>query len=174
MSAFAKLPPFDDKGRVHMIVETPRGATIKYKFDEKLRAFTVSRSLALGVAYPFDWGFVPSTKSDDGDAVDALCVHDYGSFPGVVLPCRCLALVDVDQLSSRGRIGNPRVILAPDWQGSPKLGVELSEQARAEIEQFFLSATLFTGKDVRIAGWRDAAAAEAFIRSSTIKGSVGA
>ncbi|HEX2842558.1 inorganic diphosphatase [Hyphomicrobium sp.] len=169
MSNFAKLAPFDAKGRVRMVVETPRGSSTKFKFDEELQSFTVSRTLAMGIAYPFDWGFVPSTRSADGDAVDALCIHYQPSFPGVVLPCRCLAVVDVDQQSKSGRVGNPRVILAPAWEGSKAFAsTELSERAMAEIETFFLNATLFTDKDARIIGWRGSEAAEQLIRECAL------
>lgn len=170
VSIFSKLQPFDDKGRVQMVVETPRGSTIKFKFDDANGIFTVSRSLAAGIAYPFDWGFVPGTLSEDGDAVDALCLHGRSSFPGAVLPCRCLALVSVDQMSSKGRVGNPRLILAPAWEGAHTLDVdcELTDRARSELERFFLNATLFTDKDVRILGWHDAAAAESYLRRSRL------
>jgi inorganic pyrophosphatase len=168
MTSIEKLPPFDAKGRVQMIVETPRGSAIKYKLDEVSGLFTVSRSLTAGLSYPFDWGFVPGTRSEDGDPVDALCLHPYASFPGALLPCRCLALVDVDQESRKGRVRNPRLILAPGWEGAGTFPPEsLSERARAELENFFLSATLFTGKDARILGWHDAAAAESYLRSAT-------
>jgi inorganic pyrophosphatase len=103
---------------VQMVVETPRGSSIKYKYDLQKGIFTVSRSLALGVTYPFDWGFIPGTLSDDDDPVDALCLHHDASFPGVVLPTRCIAAVDVDQKGPNGRVINPRIILVPDWQSS--------------------------------------------------------
>lgn len=89
MLSFFALSPFDDQGRVQMVVETPRGSSTKFKFDDQQGIFKVSRGLALGVAYPFDWGFVPGTSSDDGDALDAVCLHDQSSFPGIVLACRC-------------------------------------------------------------------------------------
>lgn len=170
MSALSKLTPFDKKGRVRMVVETPRGSTIKFKLDDDTDTFTVSRSLAAGISYPFDWGFVPGTKSDDGDPVDALCLHSHAAFPGAVLPCRCLALVSVDQNSKRGRVGNPRLILAPAWEGGNvlEIGDELNDRAKSELETFFLNATLFTDKDVRIVGWGDTAAAEAYLRNSVL------
>ena len=170
MLDFSKIATFDHRGRVQMVVESPRGSTIKFKFDESSRTFTVSRSLALGVNYPFDWGFIPGTRSDDGDAVDAACIHQETCFPGVVLPCRCLALVDVDQRGATGRISNPRAVLAPAWEGGRAFDGDLvlSDRARDEIGQFFLNATLFTDKDARIVGWRDAASAEAFIRQKLV------
>ncbi len=170
MSALTRLEPFDRKGRVQMVVETPRGSSIKYKLDEDQGIFTVSRSLAAGIAYPFDWGFVPGTRSEDGDPVDSLCLHSQASFPGAVLPCRCLALVSVDQKSSKGRVGNPRLILAPAWDGGDvlEIGTELSDRGKAELEKFFLNATLFTGKDARIVGWEDAAAAERYLQAARL------
>lgn len=170
MSALFKLEPFDAKGRVRMVVETPRGSAIKFKLDEESGIFTVSRSLAAGIAYPFDWGFVPGTVSEDGDPVDALCLHSYATFPGAVLPCRCLALVSVDQKGPKGRVGNPRLILAPAWDGGDvlEIGTELSERVKAELEKFFLNATLFTDKDARIVGWQDAAAAEVYLNETRV------
>lgn len=170
MFDFSKLEPFDAKGRVQMVVETPRGSSIKYKLDEKKGYFTVSRSLAAGITYPFDWGFIPGTLSEDGDPVDALCLHSNASFPGAVLPCRCLALVSIDQKGSAGRVGNPRLILAPAWDGGDVLevGTELSDRVKAELEKFFLNATLFTNKDARIVGWQDTAAAESYLHKTRV------
>jgi inorganic pyrophosphatase len=170
MLSYAHLSPFDEKGRVQMVVETPRGSSTKFKFDDAKGVFTVSRSLALGVTYPFDWGFVPGTRSGDGDALDALCVHPNVSFAGVVLPCRCIGAVRIDQKGNGGRVENPRVILRPHWQGTQALETDrgLTDQMRAEIEQFFLNATLFTEKDARIAGWLDDAAAENLIREASV------
>jgi inorganic pyrophosphatase len=166
MISFENVSPFDDRGRVQMIVETPRGSSIKYKFDEVRGLFSVSRSLALGITYPFDWGFIPATRSGDGDALDALCLHRHKSFPGALLPCRCLGLIEVEQESSKGRVANPRLILAPDWEGAEACEIddELGERARAEIEKFFLNATLFTSKNPRVLGWQDEKAARQLIK----------
>lgn len=170
MVPLLKLAPFDAKGRVQMVVETPRGSAIKFKLDEKQGVFTVSRSLAAGIAYPFDWGFVPGTRSEDGDPVDALCLHSHATFPGAVLPCRCLALVSVDQNGSQGRVGNPRLILAPAWDGGNvlEIGTELSDRVKSELQTFFLNATLFTDKEARIVGWEDAHSAERYLRSACL------
>ena len=76
MPNLAALPPFTDDGDLQMVVETPRGATVKLKYEPAMRAFTVSRALSLGIAYPFDWGFIPDTLCEDGDPLDALAIHD--------------------------------------------------------------------------------------------------
>jgi inorganic pyrophosphatase len=71
----SNLPTYADEERVHAVVEAPKGSGVKFKYDEKLGAFTVTRALPLGLTYPFDWGFVPSTQAPDGDPLDVLILH---------------------------------------------------------------------------------------------------
>ena len=168
MADLTKLPTFDDDGHIRMVVETPKGSTLKLAYDPKERVFEVSRALALGIAYPFDWGFIPKTKAEDGDPVDALALHEGTTFPGVVLQCRPLGLVDVEQDGDDGKVKNVRVILVPVWDERLKslTSAVLPERVRQELEQFFISATFFTDKNPKILGWRDGKSAEAFVRST--------
>lgn len=151
-----------------MVVETPRGSNTKLAYDPEEEVFEVSRALALGVTYPFDWGFIPQTRAADGDPVDALALHQGTTFPGVVLECRSLGMVDIEQDSADGhdKVANPRVILIPVWE---ERLVELSsatfpDRIREELAQFFVSATFFTNKNPRILGWRGPGDADEFIR----------
>ncbi len=168
MPALDRLPPFSDEGDLRMVVETPRGSPIKLKFDPKTDVFTVARSLALGLAYPFDWGFVPGTLGEDGDPLDALAIHDTATFPGVVLPCRVLGLIEMDQKCETGRERNSRLILMPTWHdrlGEFEKAKQLPSQLRKEIERFFLSADFFTDKDPRLLGWKGPDAALKWVKS---------
>ena len=90
MADLARLPPYDLQGAVRVVVESPRGSTVKLKYDAALAVMSVSRPLPLGLAYPYDWGFVPGTRASDGDPVDALIYWDVPSYPGVVVPCRAV------------------------------------------------------------------------------------
>ncbi|HEY4846880.1 MAG TPA: inorganic diphosphatase [Methylocella sp.] len=137
MYNFVDLQPYGDNRQLHMIVETPR--------EPKLRAFTVSRALPLGLVFPYDWGFIPGTEGEDGDPIDALAVHDGGTYPGVILPCRPLGVVDLVQKDAKGPIENPRLILMPIWHdrmGELEKAADLPARVKAEIEQFF-SARLY-------------------------------
>jgi inorganic pyrophosphatase len=89
-------PTFNADGALHVVVETPRGSAVKFKYDPTLAAFTLSRPLTLGTVYPYDWGFVPSTRAGDGDPIDAMVLWDGTSFPGLVLPTRLIGLLRVD------------------------------------------------------------------------------
>jgi inorganic pyrophosphatase len=126
--------------------------------------------LPLGLSYPFDWGFVPSTQAEDGDPLDILILHESSTYPGVVLPCRRLGVVEMDQEDEEGqREGNDRVIVTPAWHnrvGEFESASDLPERLREEIEQFFLSTTFFTTKMPNILGWRGPKKASSLIRDS--------
>jgi inorganic pyrophosphatase len=77
--------PAEIDGGFHVVVESPRGARIKMKYEPELGVLSGGRALPLGHVYPYDWGFVPGTKAHDGDPADALVYWDVPSYPGVVL-----------------------------------------------------------------------------------------
>jgi inorganic pyrophosphatase len=160
-----ELRTFASEDVFHVVVESPRGAVVKLKYSADLGAMSISRPLVLGITYPCDWGFVPSTEGPDRDPIDAAIWWDATTYPGVVIPCRALAVVRVEQNSAdrSGRIRNDRVLAVPI--AAPR-EVALATRVRQEIEQFFVAATALEGKEPRILGWDDADAALELIRSS--------
>jgi inorganic pyrophosphatase len=166
----SNLPAYGEDGSVHAVVESPKGSLVKLKYEIKLGVFTVAHSLPLGMSYPFDWGFVPSTQAADGDPLDILILHEASTFPGVVLPCRPLGVVEMDQEEQEGkRERNDRVILMPAWHdrvGEFENASDLPERLREEVEQFFLSTTIFTTKKPKILGWKGPKKASSIIKES--------
>src|SRR5262245_2091227 len=80
------LPPFDrDSGLLNVIVETTQGSRNKLKYDEARRMFRLNTVLPAGEAFPYGFGFVPGTKGQDGDPVDALVLMDTPTFPGCLV-----------------------------------------------------------------------------------------
>lgn len=173
---FTRLPLRGFQDALHVVVESPRGSTVKLKYDSKLQAFTLSRPLTRGFRYPFDWGFVPSTRGPDGDPLDALVYWDVHTWPGVVLPCRPLGVLQVDQKKRDAKNGererNDRLLLVPvnanraeDLQSYENL----SQREREELEHFFLAVVHFADKDARILGWDGPAAAERMVHQYAVK-----
>jgi inorganic pyrophosphatase len=75
--------------------------TVKFKHDADSDRIELSRPLPIGLAYPHDWGFIPSTRASDGDPIDALIAWDGASYPGVVVPCRPIGVLEIEQTNPK-------------------------------------------------------------------------
>lgn len=159
--------PARTAGGFHVVVETPRGAPCKLKLDPELGVLALKRPLPLGFAWPYDFGFVPSTRAPDGDPVDALVLWDVSSPAGLVVPCRALGVLQLDQAERDGRrVRNDRVVAVPLAfpRGEPVRTVEdLPARVRDELAHFSTSSVFFEGKDVRVVGWGGPDAADRLI-----------
>jgi inorganic pyrophosphatase len=155
MPDFGNLPLHDEQGRLLVVVEAPKGSRMKIKYDPKLHAFVLSRAFQLGVAYPYDWGFIPSTCAEDGDPLDAMVMFDAPTFPGVVIPIVPLGVVRVVQRDARGAElkRNDRIVARPVDDDRWTDVKQLPKRMRDELEQFFLAAVEKTEKRVTIEGW---------------------
>lgn len=167
----SKIAAVNKQGHVHVVIESPRGSTAKFKYDAEMNAFSLSRPLVDGVTYPYDWGFVPSTRASDGDPLDALVIWDCSSFPGVVLACRPVALVAVEQNSKQNpgeRERNDRLIVvpaaAPKWAWLQDLD-DVPQRQKEELESFFAAAVALEDKALTFLGWQGAVAACAHVRA---------
>lgn len=162
MTDFSKLAARDQDGAIHVVVETARGMTAKLKFEPKLCAFAFARGLQPGLRYPYDWGFVPGTVAPDGDPLDAMILYDVTGFPGLVVPCRAIATLEVEQEERGRRFRNDRILLAP-MKGD---AIPLDQDEKRKLERFFCDAVRGTGKVLHVIGWRGAEAAEAEVERS--------
>jgi len=162
MPSLINLPPFTEDGDVYVVVETPRGSRAKFAYDPKLESFTLSKSLLTGLTYPHDWGFVPSTKADDGDPVDIMVVHDATTFPGIVLPCRIIGVLQIEQKRKGKAERNDRLFAVPRRSHSEQ-GLQdirdLSKPILQELEKFFIATDELEDKKLEIIGWKGPKAA---------------
>jgi inorganic pyrophosphatase len=63
MPNYVKLPPFDDDGNLNMVVETPRGSTVKLKYEPKSKVFMVFARAYSGAVLSIRLGIHPRHKS---------------------------------------------------------------------------------------------------------------
>ena len=170
------IPALAGGDTFHVVIEAPRGSALKLKYEPRWQAMSISRPLPLGVTYPFDWGFVPSTRSADGDPLDAMLLWDVPSYPGVIVRCRAIAVLQVEQNRAphdrSERIRNDRIMAIPieaRRQEDIQNLASLSARVRGELAHFAVAATALEGKDVRIVGWGDAAEAIELVRDSAAR-----
>src|SRR4051794_19691222 len=158
MGNLHNLPVRTKGGDVHVVVETPRGSAAKLEFDPDLQAFTLSKSLMLGLSYPYDWGFVPSTRGEDDDPIDVLVLHDAATAPGLVLKCKMIGVLEVLQ-SEKGKkdLRNDRLIAVPrdsHREHADKDARDLPKPVRKEIEKFFVATDELEDKTLKFLGWK--------------------
>jgi inorganic pyrophosphatase len=157
MPNLINLPPFTDDGDTYVVVETPRGSRAKFDYDPKLKAFTLSKSLLTGLSYPHDWGFIPSTKADDGDPVDVMVLHDAATFPGTILTCRIIGILQIEQKSKGKKERNDRLFAVPKDSHSEQAVKDvrdLSEPIQQELEKFFKATDELEDKELDVIGWK--------------------
>jgi inorganic pyrophosphatase len=162
MSNLVKLPTWADETRIHAVVETPRGSRCKLEFDPKLRAFTLAKPLLAGLTYPYDWGFIPSTKAEDGDPLDVLMIHEAATYPGLVLRCKPIGVLEILQTTKSGKERNDRIFAVPDrspFEGNLQDVRHLPERAVGELEKFFEATDALEDKKLEFLGWRGPARA---------------
>ena len=172
----SSIPALASEDSFHVVVETPRGSSLKIKYEPRWQAMTVVRPLPLGVYYPYDWGFVPSTRGADGDPLDAMLLWDVVSSPGIVVRCRAIAVLQVEQNRTAHqrseRIRNDRIMAIPVEARREHDIVDigaLPTRVRDELAQFARVSTALEGKDVEVLGWGDAKAAWETVQASTTR-----
>lgn len=152
----AVLSPFNGKKDIlRVVIETPKGSRNKFSFNEKNKVFTLKKVLPAGMAFPYDFGFVPSTLADDGDAVDVLVLMDEPAFPGCVLDCRPIGVIQGDQGEGKTRERNDRIVAIENQNHSyadvKKLS-DLGKKFLQELEEFFVDYHRLSGEKYRILG----------------------
>jgi inorganic pyrophosphatase len=120
-----------ESGLVRVIIDTPRGSRNKYKFDEELGLFKLSRVLPAGMSFPFDFGSIPSTRAQDGDALDVLVLNEVPLVVGCLVLVHLIGVIRADQTEHRKTIHNEahgrRLVIT--GHGGPRLAERMLSRA---------------------------------------------
>lgn len=160
-SRLKPLDPDDDQ-IIKVIIETPKGCRNKYAFDPEEKAFALKKVLPAGMAFPYDFGFVPSTEAEDGDPIDVLVLMDEPAFAGCLVKCRIIGVIEGEQGNGKKTARNDRVVAVEianhQWQHIRRVD-DLGQKFVEEIEEFFVNYHELTGKEYRILGVKGPGAA---------------
>ncbi|HTZ49756.1 MAG TPA: inorganic diphosphatase [Verrucomicrobiae bacterium] len=162
-----KLSPRDDShaALIQVVIETPKGSRNKYAFDVEQKIFELKKVLPAGMEFPYDFGFIPSTLADDGDPVDVLVLMDEPAFPGCLLKCRPVGIIEGEQGKKKKAVRNDRIVAIEQDNHSyahVKHVQDLGRPFVLELEEFFVNYHQLSGKKYRILNVRGPA--EAFRR----------
>src|SRR5579875_1056541 len=98
------------KRECQAIIETPKGRRSKFKYEPESKMFSLSHVLPQGFTFPFDFGFIPSTKAEDGDPLDIIVLMDEPAHVGCLLKVRIIGVIKVVQSEGRKKVRNDRLI----------------------------------------------------------------
>lgn len=164
------LPAFDaETGGLTVVIETPKGSRNKFSYDEKTGFFTLSKMLPVGMAFPFSFGFIPSTRGGDGDPLDVLMVFEEFLFPGCVVAARLIGGFKAKQSEEGKMKRNDRLLAVPvlPQEYSPPRSVrDLDKRLLSEIEEFFGTYQRLMGKKFKVLGVLGPREAEKLVRES--------
>ena len=143
-----------ETGDYSVVLETPKSSRNKYKYDPKCDAIRLGAVLAEGLAFPYDFGFFPSTLGEDGDPLDVLLFLDTAVPPGCVATARLIGVLEVEQKEKRKpwKRNDRFFAVATHARTHERLKHidELKPHLLPEIESFFTHYAGLNGKELRV------------------------
>jgi inorganic pyrophosphatase len=123
-----------------VIIETPANSRNKYKFNQETGRMKLSKVLPEGMMFPYDFGFIPGTKGEDGDPLDVLVLADEPMFPRCEVECRLVGVIKAKQKEKGTENRNDRIVAVAEGSVLYAAFHELSDIEPGvlnQIEQFF-------------------------------------
>jgi inorganic pyrophosphatase len=161
----------DVPNKVNVVIEIPRGSDVKYEIDEKTGFVFVDRFLYTSTHYPFNYGFIPRTKGDDGDPLDALVITEEPVYPMSVIRARPIGVLLMEDEGGH----DAKLVTVPERHIDPIYShvdtiMQIPEFTRKQIEHFFSHyKESEPNKFVKIGKWQDAKYAKELIVSALPK-----
>lgn len=126
------------KGEINVFIEIPEGTFVKYELDKDTDLVTVDRFSYTTMVFPGNYGFIPETKGEDGDALDALVIATYALYPGVVIPSRVIGMLEMEDEAGV----DTKIIAVPTKKVDPFLAKiedvsDLDEIVKSRIQHYF-------------------------------------
>jgi inorganic pyrophosphatase len=159
----------DPAKTTEIVIETPKHSRNKLAYQPRKRMYKLSKVLPEGMSFPYDFGFVPGTRADDGDPVDVLVLTDAALFPGCLLDCILIGVIELEQQDGNTWVRNDRLIgvasesvIYSDLRDIGQLNAQLLKQ----IEAFFVNYQELRDVRVKIIGRKGPEGAWALLRRS--------
>ncbi len=150
---------------MNVIIEIPKFSKNKYEIDKETGIIALDRVMHSAQDYPFDYGFVPQTLFDDGDALDIVLLTTYPLMPGILVKARPIAVMEMTDGGER----DDKVVAVPadDPRFDNVQDIEdLNPHFKKEMTHFFETYKKVQNKEVSVGEWKGAAEAKAAFEKS--------
>lgn len=141
--------------KLNIFIEIPKGSSNKYELDKESGKIMLDRALYSSVYWPFEYGFIENTLSEDGDPLDAVVLVNEPTFPGCVIPSKIIGMLNMEDESGI----DYKIIAVPDDKIDPRFKHinsvdDLTEHQKKEIQEFFeIYKRLEPNKWVKVKGF---------------------
>lgn len=154
-----------NQDEMNVIIEIPKFSKNKYEIDKKTGIIALDRVMHTAQDYPFDYGFVPQTLFDDGDALDVVLITTYPLMPGILVKARPVAIMEMTDGGDRDDKIVAVPVDDPRFADVKDIG-DLNPHFKKEMSHFFETYKKIQNKEVAVGEWYGATKAqEAFKRS---------
>ncbi len=158
----------DVPNEVNVVIEIPRGSDVKYEMDEKTGFVFVDRFLYTSTHYPFNYGFIPRTLSQDGAPLDVLVITEGPVYPMSVIRSRPIGVLLMEDEGGPDAklVAVPAKHIDPTYSDVEHI-MQIPAFTRKQIEHFFSHYKEGEpDKFVKVDKWEDQKAAKALIRAA--------
>ena len=164
-----RLASFDKEKKVQVIIETPKGSRNKYAWDPEQQIFALKKVLPEGMAFPHDFGFIPSTEGDDGDPIDVLVLMDQPVFTGCLVKARLIGVIEGEQTEKGKSERNDRLLAVAEsshTHSDINSVNDLNKELLKELEQFLVNYHSNDGAEFKVLARRGPSAAAACLEKA--------
>lgn len=161
MADFDELYDFGVQGDyINTVVEIPKGSMNKIEYDRDKKVFILDRVEPGIFAKPVNYGFIPRTLDEDGDALDTLILTDEPLPTGIVVKARVVGILNFED----GGENDHKVVCVPEndrhWGNDVKDLADLADAWKQQVEHHFNHyKDLKKSGTTKVLGWGDANAA---------------
>src|SRR3954454_21531629 len=92
------------------VIETPKGSRSKFDYDPDSGLFLLAGLVPAGMSFPLSFGFIPSTRAEDGDPLDVMVLHDETIPVGCLVSVRLRGVIKADQPEDGATVRNDRLL----------------------------------------------------------------
>lgn len=168
MNLLKDIPAGDPNDLLNVVIEIPLGSSIKYEYNHKLGMIMADRFLYTAFTYPFNYGFLPQSWSEDKDPLDIVVLASLPVATGTIIECRVIGELETEDEEG----GDTKVIAVPKAKVDPAFAhindvTDLPEHLKNKIRHFYENyKSIEPGKWVKVTDWHGREKAIKTVQSS--------